>query len=93
MSVTWQGKLAAIGEQVAALQKKAQEIGAGQWVRIISDYNGQEHGHSRPSLRGLVVPIRDVYVGLGGHVYFTADDSRCVKALNLGEVEAVEPQA
>jgi hypothetical protein len=87
-ATTWQGELAAIGEQVAALQARAQEIGHGQEARIISDYNGQEHGHSRPSMRGKKVFVRDVYVGLGGHVYMTVSGpEQCVAALDLGEVE------
>jgi len=41
---------------------KARDLLLNKEVRITSNFNGQPHGHSRPSLKGKVFSIKNVHL-------------------------------
>lgn len=56
---------AAVGElaqQYKGLSELADDLIVGRSARFVSNFNGQKYGHSRPSLKGLVVIIGAVYL-------------------------------
>jgi len=44
--------------KIKAIEVSVKEMLIGRQARIISDYNGQLYGHSKPSLRGKVITIK-----------------------------------
>jgi hypothetical protein len=72
-----------------AIQTAASMLAKGKRVKIVSAYNGQDYGRSRPSLTGKIVEVESIHIDPlhGGGCLF-------VKGQNLGlgfdEVEWVE---
>ncbi len=46
------------GVEALAILKKFEDAAAGRKVRILSDYNGQSFGSSKPSQRGSVCTVK-----------------------------------
>jgi hypothetical protein len=76
-------------EDMAAINAAYGRIKAnltGRTVRIVSDYNGQPYGRSRPSQRGRVAKIVSVVVDAGeAQPQVLLDDWGCY--MDLDEVE------
>lgn len=77
--------------KIDAAIRKAREFAEGRTVKIISDYNGQPYGHSKPSMKGQTFKVKNVEItsGGGGGVYFW--DGNCDHVyISMDEVEFIE---
>ncbi len=64
------GKIQEQFDLARAAWLEAQEEVLGRRVRITSDYNGQPHGHSSKSLRGVVRRIQTIHFDMQEGVSF-----------------------
>lgn len=74
---------------VAALGRTISETLVGRSARIVSKFNGQPHGRSRPPLTGKVFPIVAAFAESDGDITVWLGAQVRVYSLKLGEVEVL----
>lgn len=71
--------------QSLRLEEEANALLVGQKVRVLTDYNGQPYGSSKPSLKGHIFTVTSVLFGY--NVQISLEGQRLF--LNLDEVEEI----
>lgn len=70
MIASTKDNLQMLAESYMALQEQANAIALGKKVRITSEFNGQQFGRSKKSLKGKVVTVNSVSLYEDGEVSF-----------------------
>jgi hypothetical protein len=76
------------GKEICAIKKRAELLVVGEKVRILSDFNGQAFGNSKPSLKGQIFIVAEVMVDDDYDIYlWDGDNEHCF--INLNEIEFI----
>lgn len=88
-SDSWSELLRILGNSIRETQKGIHEAAVGRRVRILSNYNGQPIGRSRPSLKGKVFHVTHAFWSDNNGVCLFIEDYGV--SIPLNEVEFVDP--
>lgn len=82
-------RLAELAEAYRKLDAEAQALCQGRTVRIVSDFNGQEFGRSKPSLRGKTLELCSASLYSTGEFSFCTFDLRVNAGFGPADVEFI----
>jgi hypothetical protein len=85
--VELKARLRALALQCKALHDEAQALCRGREAKVVSGFNGQEFGRSKPSLRGKTLVVESACLYGDGTFSFCTWDSRVNAGFGPEDVE------
>lgn len=77
-----------ISEKIQSMHDRVSEMVVGRKAKILSNFNGQCFGHSKPSMKGKIITIKDVSIGSRDCQLWDGNFDHCF--ISMDEVEFLE---
>ena len=77
--------LSGLPMQIAQIEERAKKLAMGKTVRILSNFNGQPFGLSKPALTGQTFVVKEVSIGSQGVAFWDGNEDHCF--IEMEEIE------